>query len=81
MSNELKAFLDNRALSMMSNTYFFELTKPIHPFLKTIGNARVTAVIINESSPPELLIHPEGEEPSFHGIDQVSFSSALTIAV
>ncbi len=81
MSTLSKASLDGRALAMMSNTYFFELRNPIHPLCKTIGNARVTAVVINESSSPELLVQPEGEEPAFYRIDELSFSSVLPLAV
>ena len=76
-----KASLDGRALAMMSNTYFFELRNPIHPLFKTIGNARVTAVVINESLSPELLVQPESEDPAFYRIDELSFSSALPLAV
>lgn len=75
-----KASLDTQALAMMSHIYFFESTNPIHPLLKTIGNARVTAIVINESSPPELLIHPEGKDPSFYPIDQLSFSPVFSVA-
>lgn len=81
MGTVSKASLDVQALAMMSNTYFFELTNPIHPLLKTIGNARVTAVVINELSSPELFVQPEGEEPAFYHIEELSFSPALALAV
>jgi hypothetical protein len=81
MGTESKASLDRLALAMMSKTYFFELTNPLHPLLKTIGNARVTAVVINESSSPELLLQPDGEEPAFYHVEELSFSPALAIAV
>lgn len=81
MSTFSKASLDGCALAMMSNTYFFELRNPIHPLCKTIGNARVIAVVINESSSPELLVQPEGEDPAFYHIDELTFSSSLSVAV
>ena len=81
MSTLSKASLDGIALAMMSNTYFFELKNPIHPLLKTIGNARVTAVVINESSQPELLLHAEGQEPEFHHFNELKFSPVLSAAV
>jgi hypothetical protein len=76
-----KQSYDGFALAMMSNIYFFELKNPILPSLKTIGNARVTAVVINEFSLPELLVHPDGKDPVFYCIDEVSFSPAISLAV
>lgn len=68
------------AMAMMSNSYFFELRNPLHPLLKTIGNARVIGVLINESSPAELLIKPDGnEDPEFHHIDELVFSPPISM--
>jgi len=77
MDMVLKASLDRQALAMMSKTYFFELANPFHPLLKTIGNARVTAVVINESSIPELLIQPDDQEPNYYSLEALSFSYPL----
>lgn len=76
------ASLAGRSLAMMSETYFFELVNPIHPSLKTIGNARVVGVIINESSPPELLLNvPNSEYVDSHSMDNLIISPALAAAV
>lgn len=80
MTTVSKASLDDRALAMMSNTYFFELRNPIHPLLKTVGNARVIGVVINESCAPELLLKSDREDPAFYSIDDLSFSSAISLA-
>ena len=81
MSDLSKASLDGIALAMLTNTYFFEFKNPILPSLKVIGNARVIAVIINESSQPELLLKVEGKESEFHHFNELSFSSLFAIAV
>jgi len=81
MSNVSKASLDSRALAMMSKTYFFEQKNPIHPMFKTIGNARVAAVVINETTPPELLLQGEGDDPAYYHMEELSYSSALQLAM
>ena len=82
MSTLSKASLDSRALAMMSNTYFFELKNPLHPLLKTIGNARVVCVEIHESDSPALgLSCPDDEHIHMYSIHELSFSSALPLAV
>jgi hypothetical protein len=81
MDTVLKASLDCHALAMMSNTYYFELKNPLHSMWKTIGHARVTAVVIHESLPPELLLQPQGQDAAFYCIDELTVSSALPLAV
>jgi hypothetical protein len=76
-----KSALDAHALAMMSSTYYFELKNPAHTMWKTIGHARVTAVVIHESLPPELLVQPQGQDPAFYCIDELTVSSALSLAV
>lgn len=82
MGNLSKASLDAGALAMMSNTYFFELRNPIHPLLKTIGNARVVCVEIHESDSPALgLSCPDDEHIHMYSIHELSISPALALAV
>jgi hypothetical protein len=78
MTTVSKTSLDVCALAMISNTYFFEHRNPLYPILEVIGDARVTAVLINENSPPELLLEPIlGEDQNFYPIQYLSFSSSL----
>lgn len=70
-----KSFLDDRALSMMSNRYFFEFHHPSYPFLNKSFSARVIAVVINEASCPELLLDSQDEHPDYYPIDQLVISS------
>lgn len=82
MSNQSKVSLDSRALSMMSNTYFFELKKPIHPLLKTIGNARVVLVEIHESDSPAVgLCCPDDDNIQIYSIHELTFSDPVSIAI
>lgn len=79
MTTVNKTSLDVCALAMMSNTYFFEHRLPLHSSLQVIGDARVTAVVINENAPPELLLHPvSGDYQSFYPIQDLSFSPSLS---
>ena len=59
--------------------YFFEIIDPFNPLFKTIGNARVIGVVINESSAPELLVQPQDEEPAFYHIDELIYLPALSL--
>lgn len=80
MDTTSKASLDCLALSMMSNMYFFQHTDPLYSSFCVIGYARVSAVLINEDSPPQLLIHPVAEEdPVFYSISDLSFSSPVSL--
>lgn len=82
MVTESKSSLDASALSMMSNTYFFEYKNASHSSLVKVGQARVVGVVINESSAPELLLSVSGcKYIESYSIDELSYSSTLSIAV
>lgn len=70
-----KSFLDNSALSMMSKTYHFDIFYEGElALLNHSINARVIAVVINETSSPELLLQPDNELPFFESMDQLVFT-------
>lgn len=82
MVPESKSSIDVSALSMMSNTYFFEHKKALHSSLVKVGQARVVGVVINESALPDLLLSVEGcKYIESYSIDELSYSSPLSIAV
>lgn len=81
MTTVNKTSLDVCALAMMSNTYFFQHRNPLHSSLHVIGEARVTAVVIHENAPPDILLHPVSDDyQSFYPIQDLSFSSSLSAA-
>lgn len=81
MHTTTKSSLDSLALSMISNTYFFELKNPIYPSLKNIGNARVVSVEIHELDSPALALSSPGDEYiCMYSIHELSFSASLSVA-
>lgn len=67
-----KSFLDNSALSMMSKTYHFDIFYEGElALLNHSINARVIAVVVNETGCPELLLQSDNELPFFHPFDHL----------
>ncbi len=70
--------LNKIALEMLSHSYFFSHTAAIHPSLKTLGMCRVTAVVINESSAPDLLLlEPDSQDPNYYHMEELEVSLVL----
>ncbi len=70
--------LNKIALEMLSHSYFFTNTTAMFDDLKTLGTCRVTAVVINEKSAPELLLLQEGkEDPDFYHMEELEVSLVL----
>ena len=81
MSNESKSDLDARALSMLSNMYYFENLNPVHPSLKSLGNCRVVCIEIHEIDSPALGLACSGDEyVDMYSIHELSFSTPLAIS-
>lgn len=76
-----KTALDQKALAMVSNTYFFENLKALHPSHKTIGTARVSGVVIHEDAAPELLLLDDSGVPEFYPMTDLRYSYPLAVAV
>ncbi len=76
MKNIHSKKLDKIALEMLSNSYFFKYQNPILNCIEVLGNCRVSAVLINEDSSPELLLNFQ-DSSSFYHMEDLHISLLL----